>query len=102
MKNMVHALKLYQVNEIGWALNFMLGQPYHSALSSEYKYFEKTLEIHEDMDIINNLMRSGIIPSNDKTYELNEFIKGFEEITGGSECEIKCAEGLFSGIISAI
>jgi len=63
------------------------------ALSSEYKYFEKTLEIHEDMDIINNLMRSGIIPSNDKTYELNEFIKGFQEITGGSECEIKCAEG---------
>ena len=48
------------------------------------------------MDIINKLMRSGIIPSNDKTYELNEFIRGFEEITGGSECEIKCAEGSLS------
>ena len=90
MKNMVLALKRYQVNK-NWRL--LLGSPYHSALSSEYKYFEKTLEIHEDMDIINKLMRSGIIPSNDKTYELNEFIRGFEEITGGSECEIKCAEG---------
>ena len=48
------------------------------------------------MDIINKLMRSGIIPSNEKTYELNEFIRGFEEITGGSECEIKCAEGSLS------
>jgi len=90
MKNMVLALKRYQVNKSYWLL---LGSTYHSALSSEYKYFEKTLEIHEDMDIINNLMRSGIIPSNDKTYDLNEFIRGFEEITGGSECEIKCAEG---------
>ena len=90
MKNMVLALKRYQVNKSYWLL---LGSTSHSALSSEYKYFEKTLEIHEDMDIINNLMRSGIIPSNDKTYDLNEFIRGFEEITGGSECEIKCAEG---------
>ena len=93
MKNMVLALKRYQVNK-NWRL--LLGSTYHSALSSEYKYFEKTLEIHEDMDIINNLMRSGIIPSNDKTYDLNEFIRGFEEITGGSECEIKCAEGSLS------
>ena len=45
------------------------------------------------MDIINNLKKSGIIPSNDKTYELDDFIRGFEDITGGSECEIKCAEG---------
>ena len=90
MKNMVLALKRYQVNKSYWLLLCSL---YHSELSTEYKYFEKTLEIHEDMDIINNLMRSGIIPSNDKTYDLNEFIRGFEEITGGSECEIKCAEG---------
>ena len=90
---MVLALKRYQVNKSWWLL---LGSPYHSELSTEYKYFEKTLEIHEDMDIINNLMRSGIIPSNDKTYDLNEFIRGFEEITGGSECEIKCAEGQLS------
>jgi len=63
------------------------------ALSTEYKYFEKTLEIHEDMDIINSLMKSGIMPSNDQTYDLDDFIKGFEDITGGYECEIKCAEG---------
>ena len=54
------------------------------------------------MDIINNLKKSGIVPSNDKTYELDDFIRGFEDITGGSECEIKCAEGLFSIYLSYI
>lgn len=40
-------------------------------------------------------MKSGIAPSNDRTYDLDDFIRGFEDITGGLECEIKCAEGAY-------
>jgi len=66
------------------------------ALSNEHLYFEKTLNLHDEMDVENVLKTvQDMIPNNDKTYTLADFEVGFADVTGLSnhQCEIKCVQG---------
>ena len=63
-------------------------------LSTEHKYFEKTLQLRNDMNVMENLQGVGVVPSNTDTYSLKQFRDGFDIVTkAGGACEIKCAQG---------
>ena len=61
-------------------------------MSTEHKYFDKTLEIWQNMRISKNL-EDYAYPSYTERYNITDFIDGFNHITGDHSCEIKCAEG---------
>jgi len=63
-------------------------------LSTEHKYFEKTLNLRNDMNVLESLEGVGVVPSNTDTYSLKQFRDGFDIVTKtGGACEIKCAQG---------
>jgi len=69
-----------------------------SDLATEHLYFEKTLDIRANMNVLANLEGVGVIPSDTTTYSLRQFRDGFDIVTKtGGACEIKCAQGDLGG-----